>query len=555
LRPGDDHFDFRKAFSMRSLFARLHRRYGPKISGAERQRRVKDKLDSQPALPSLRPLAARAALAQRRPKVAIVGGGFSGLMAASELVGHCDVTLFEARDRFGGRVFSKRKPSGIVEAGGELIGYNHPIWLSLAKRFELGLSVITSDTNFDALDLDMPLFLDGRKLSDRQMERVYHEMDDAFGKLCRQAAKVDARKPWRAKDARKLDAKTLAEWIDDLDCSKLTKLAIDEQLSNDQGLPTDQQSFLANLAVISGGRMKNQIDAFFTQTETLRCSEGNQELAIRLADEVRGKGGEPLLSTPVSAIRIEDEGVTLEFGTSGNGAPRAPFAADYVILAIPPSLWPASQSAKITITPELPHDYYVTMGTVVKYLSPLTKRFWIGEGLAPTATSNQFGVTWEGTDNQIAPPDRPVELSLFAGADVAKAALAHYRPGDQTEVDAFYAKRIGDVYKGYAGHLAGEPEFMAWPHDEWTAAGYSCPAPGEVCRAGPLLSKGFRDRLFFAGEHTCFAYFGYMEGALESGRAAAAAIVRAIDKRAGAQGSAKSRVSVIGSGALAAPKP
>jgi monoamine oxidase len=271
---------------MRSLFARLHRRYGLRISGAERQSRVKDKLDSQPTLPSLRLLATHTALARPRPKVAIIGGGFSGLMAASELVEHCDVTLFEARDRFGGRVWSKEKESGIVEAGGELIGYNHPIWLSLAKRFELGLSMITSDTNFDALDLDMPLLLDGHKPSESQIERIYHEMDHAFKKISRQAAEVDPRKPWRAKDAKDLDDRTLGEWIDGLDCSKLTKLAIDEQMSNDQGVPTHEQSFLANLAVISGGRMKDQIDAFFTQTETLRCSEGNQQLAIRLADEV-----------------------------------------------------------------------------------------------------------------------------------------------------------------------------------------------------------------------------------------------------------------------------
>jgi monoamine oxidase len=518
---------------MRSLFSRLHRRYGPRISGAERQRRVQDKVDLQPAPPSLRPLAARAALAQGRPKVAIIGGGFAGLMAAYELAGHCDVALFEARDRFGGRVFSKKKASGIVEAGGELIGYNHPLWLSLARRFELGLSVITSDTNFDALDLEMPLFLDGHKLSERQMERVYHEMDDAFGKISRQAGAVDPYKPWRAKRAKQLDAKPLSEWIGELDCSGLTRLALEEQFSNDGGRPTTEQSLLANLAVVAGGRMKRQNDAFFTQTETLRCAEGNQELAHRLADEVVRQGGSTSLSTPVRAIRIEDQGVSLEFAVSGDQAPRRAFAADYAILAIPPSLWPASPFAKIAITPELPRDYYITMGTVVKYLSPLTKRFWIGEGLAPTATSSLFGVTWEGTDNQIAPPDRPVELSLFAGADAAKGALEHYRPGDQKGVDAFYARHIGHVYGGYADHLAGDPEFMAWPRDEWTAAGYSCPAPGEVCRAGPRLHKGFGNRLFFAGEHTCFAYFGYMEGALQSGRAAAAAIIRALGRQAG----------------------
>ncbi|UQD98517.1 FAD-dependent oxidoreductase [Bradyrhizobium japonicum] len=96
---------------------------------------------------------------------------------------------------------------------------------------------------------------------------------------------------------------------------------------------------------------------------------------------------------------------------------------------------------------------------------------------------------------------------------------------------------------------------MAWPRDEWTAAGYSCPAPGEVCRAGPLLARGFEDRLFFAGEHTCFAYFGYMEGALQSGQKAAAAIIKAIDKQPEAQGSARNGNSVIGSGRLAASRP
>jgi monoamine oxidase len=32
--------------------------------------------------------------------------------------------------------------------------------------------------------------------------------------------------------------------------------------------------------------------------------------------------------------------------------------------------------------------------------------------------------------------------------------------------------------------------------------------------------------MFFAGEHTCFAYFGYMEGALQSGQIAASAVLK-----------------------------
>ena len=168
------------------------------------------------------------------------------------------------------------------------------------------------------------------------------------------------------------------------------------------------------------------------------------------------------------------------------------------------------------------------MGTAIKYLTPLRKRFWIGEGLAPTATSNKFGVTWEGTDNQIAEPGNAIGLDLFAGGDVARSALAEFDRGGEDAVHAFYASRIGAVYKGYTDNLAATPDFVAWPRDPWTHAGYSCPAPGEVCRASPLLTAAFHKRMFFAGEHTCFAYLGYMEGALQSAQRAASSIIAAL---------------------------
>ena len=511
---------------MRSLYGRLHRRYGKKITGAERQAFVAEKRAPQERKPAAAIETMRLALdVTARPRVAIVGGGLAGLMAACELVDYCDVTVFEARDRFGGRVWSRPRSSGLVEAGGELLGYNHPIWLNLAKEFELGLSVITSDSNFDALDLEMPLYLDGKKRSDRTLLHVFEEMTDAFNSMSRRAEGIDPQKPWRATNAEKLDQRPLSDWIANLNCSRLTKIAIEEQFTNDAGQTTDQQSFLANLAVVKGGALPKQRNAFFTQTETLRCSEGNDALAKRLADKTHERGGKAHISTPVHAIHIDEDHVIVE--AEGN----EPKVVDYVILAIPPSLWPAAENPTIAITPELPRDYYVTMGKAVKYLSPLKRRFWIKDGLAPTATSNQFGVTWEGTDNQIAAPGSDVELNLFAGGPVAQDALNQLEAGGTTAVDQFYRARIGAVYPGYAASLSKPPDFMAWPHDPWTRAGYSCPAPGEVCRAGPLLAKAFHKRLFFAGEHTCFAYFGYMEGALQSGKRAASDLLKAIFRR------------------------
>ena len=57
---------------------------------------------------------------------------------------------------------------------------------------------------------------------------------------------------------------------------------------------------------------------------------------------------------------------------------------------------------------------------------------------------------------------------------------------------------------------------MDWPSDAWVRASYSFPAPGQVTTMGPILREGV-GHLHFAGEHTCYAFVGYMEGALNSG--------------------------------------
>jgi len=95
-------FLFRVLLKMRSLYGRLHRRYGKKITGAERQAFVAEKRAPQERKPPAAIETMRLALdVTARPRVAIVGGGLAGLMAACELVDYCDVTVCEARDRFG----------------------------------------------------------------------------------------------------------------------------------------------------------------------------------------------------------------------------------------------------------------------------------------------------------------------------------------------------------------------------------------------------------------------------------------------------------------------
>jgi monoamine oxidase len=71
----------------------------------------------------------------------VVGAGFAGLAAADALVaGGCDVVVLEARDRVGGRVWSRRLANdAVVEMGAEFILPGNTVVDATARRLGLDL--------------------------------------------------------------------------------------------------------------------------------------------------------------------------------------------------------------------------------------------------------------------------------------------------------------------------------------------------------------------------------------------------------------------------------
>ncbi len=74
-------------------------------------------------------------------RAAVVGAGLAGLTAADELrQAGAEVVVLEARDRVGGRVWSRTLESGaVVEMGAEFLLPGNTAVRELAARFELGL--------------------------------------------------------------------------------------------------------------------------------------------------------------------------------------------------------------------------------------------------------------------------------------------------------------------------------------------------------------------------------------------------------------------------------
>ena len=100
-------------------------------------------LASAAATVAVSAIAAVPVSAQSPQRIVVIGAGLAGMCAAFELMqaGH-DVTVFEARNRAGGRVYTLREPfaDGLyAEAGAMTISSSHTFSLQYAKAFELPL--------------------------------------------------------------------------------------------------------------------------------------------------------------------------------------------------------------------------------------------------------------------------------------------------------------------------------------------------------------------------------------------------------------------------------
>jgi monoamine oxidase len=253
------------------------------------------------------------------------------------------------------------------------------------------------------------------------------------------------------------------------------------------------------------------MNSFWNDLEVARCSQGNQALAEALRARIDATPGcRVRTGAPVRAIEVRDADVAV----AAEGG--APLTADFVVLAAPPTVWP-----KIRVTPEI--GLAPQMGTIVKYLSDVERRLWLTEGKNPMALDDQVGMLWEGTDNQIGGPG--LELTLFAGGPAAAAARA--APDPRAHFDAAIAR----IFPGYPGQRT-RTEFMDWEAYAWTRGGYSCPAPNQVTTVMRALNEPHHGRLYFAGEHASAPFFGFMEGALQSGLLAALRVL----ERAGVDG-------------------
>lgn len=430
----------------------------------------------------------------KKSRVVVIGAGFAGLACADELAyAGYDVTVVEARERLGGRVLTRADlvRGKVVEGGGELVGPNQPTWMAYGKRF--GFEFLSlPDAPTDVVELN------GKVLDSAKARALYTEWRAALRKMNALAAPVPAYAPWEAPRAVTLDRQSLADWIARQDASADCKTAMSVQMTAINGVVPSWQSLLMVLAMVKGAGL----DKFWDETDTLHVKGGCQQLATKLSESLlKRAGGEAVrLNRPVRAVRLRAGGAVVELrdGTK--------LEAEDVVLTAPTSVW-----NKIEFEPALPAGLTTPLADNVKFLGVSNGRPWAAAKRSVNALSDgAVQLTWETTAGQGDEGEHAVvAISGGAAADECRS----WAPGN---LNSNYKAALDKFWPGYAkAHVRGE--LYNWLTDPYSRGSYSVAAPGQVTVAGPLLTKGVGERLHFAGEHCCFAFLGWMEGALASG--------------------------------------
>ena len=430
-----------------------------------------------------------------RADVVVAGAGLAGLAAARDLeAGGAQVTVLEARPRVGGRVEQVELADGrLVQLGGEVVGNAHTSYLGLVA--ELGLTLTASYvaepgeiTRQVPGSVDVGEWPSWCTPADRTS---YEEVEAALDKV---VSTIDPEHPWSCPDLGRLDRLSVGDWLREVGASpgvlRLWELV---HLGLADGSIERQSMFAyARKTVVGGTTGSYDVE----QWENLRVAEGSATVALTMADALR----DVRLSTPVRSIRI---GTTGSVVTTSAGEE---IGADAVVIAVPSG--PARDIDIQGVSDErLASLRRQRHAWAAKFVAAYDEPFWQARGQnALSESQGVLGSTWpqqHGVLSALVPPER---YAAFAATDPdtrTREALA--------QVAALYGPEATTPLQTWT---------RLWGTDPWTQGYVTNWRPGDVEAVGPL--HGTHEPPFYVcGSDQWVA--GYMEGAVRTGRGAAAA--------------------------------
>jgi monoamine oxidase len=395
------------------------------------------------------------------------------------------VTVLDARNRIGGRVLSYSFPQNsnlVCELGAEWVGESHERIKALCRDFKIPLQKHQFEDR---------LMQNGRVSAPGQWG-FSPQAKAAFEKIIKNYPKLTA---LQKTNLDKIDWWT---YLDRIGFNESDLILRDLMDSTDFGESIRHVSAFAALAEYAESSPHNEMD--------YKMTGGNSRLVQEFAKRI---GSENIrLNTRVTEIDRRAGSVTV---MNSNEV----FHADACICTAP-----VASLRKIKFNPPLPASQadalqQLIYARIVKNSVLFEKRFWRAEDfslVSDTASHYYF----HSTQNQPGPEGILCSYAVGEKADLLASQSDERRMRVVTRDLIDFDEDAPKLARGIASY--------AWQRDEFTQGAYALYRPGQWFGIRPTLARP-HGKVLFAGEHIA-DWQGFMEGAIETGEAAAQNLIR-----------------------------
>lgn len=415
----------------------------------------------------------------------IIGGGIAGLTAARHLTeAGLRVTLLEARDRLGGRIYTHRTAQFPVELGAEFVHGRPEEILGLAA--EGAAPIVPVQGSFR-----------------RKIKGAWVEAGHLIEKVDQLFANLPADEP----------DQSFKYYLDRSGTDDEVK---QQALGYVAGFHAAEPSLISARSLLRDSRAEEAIEG----DHQYRVASGYESLVRAVVDRIDRERCDIVTNAAVLEIVWRQGQVIARTSTTEYRAPRA-------IITLPLGVL---KSNSVIFSPELPEKKnamtFLEMGPVIRVSLCFQEKFWehdpeMAELSFLFSDDPQFPTWW--TSN-------PLPFPILTGWAAGPNASVHTGRSEeeivQSAVQAL-ARIMGVAEPELRGQLTGA--FMHdWQADPFARGAYSYAGVGGM-DAAQALAAPIADTLYFAGEATNGdGYNGTVHGAIVTGLRAAAAVLQSL---------------------------